>query len=179
MKKVTKTFYLILAIVLISGIFIFLPKLSNYFSTVSSSNLSYKEELPEEEQAIISTPSPSLEKHLVKQDSIYSFSQGPKAWKKKRKWSGSWGNLIVDGNAFGNFGCGFCCMANIYSTLTDYECSPVDMYSYAKEASNYMPRPGVGAIGWQPMQYTLETCGFSTTLHQKDINYEDFQKQLQ
>ena len=179
MKKSTKTFYLILTIVLISGILILLPKISNYFSTVSSSNLSYKEELPDEEQTATSTPSPSPENYMVEQDSSYSFSQGPKAWKKKRKWSGSWGNLIIDGNAFGNFGCGFCCMANIYSTLTDYECSPIDMYSYAKETSSYMPSPGVGAIGWQPMKYTLETCGFSSTLHQKDMSYDTFQENLQ
>lgn len=175
MKKTTKKFYLILTFVLILSIFFILPKFSNYFSTVSSSNLSYKEELPDEVSTLSPTPSAAPEKYMVKQDSIYSFSQGPKAWKKKRTWSGSWGNLIIDGNAFGNFGCGFCCMANIYSTLSGYECSPVDMYSYAKENSNYMPRPGIGAIGWKPMKSTLETCGFSSTLHQKDDNYDIFQ----
>lgn len=182
MKKEPKTLYLILTIVLISGTLVILPKLSSYFSTVSSSNsnLSYKIELQEEEEiTIIPTTSTTPKNHMVTQDSIYSFSQGPKAWKKKRKWSGSWGNLIIDGNAFGNFGCGFCCMANIYSTLSDYECSPIDIYSYTKETSSYMPRPGVGAIGWEAMKYTLETCGFSSTLHQKDTNYEDFQNILQ
>lgn len=179
MKKAQKTFYLILSLILILGILIILPQFPNYFSTVSSSNLSYKEELPVEEETVNLTPSPTPKNYMVKQDSIYSFSQGPKAWKKKHKWSGSWGNLIIDGNAFGNFGCGFCCMANIYSTLTDYECSPVDMYSYAKKVSSYMPQPGIGAIGWQPMEHTLETCGFSSTLHQKDAKYENFQMNIQ
>ena len=179
MKKTKKSFYLILTIVLTSSILIILPKLSNYFTAVSSSNVSYKQELPEIKKTAIPTPSPSPENYRIKQDSIYSFSQGPKAWKTKRTWSGSWGNLIIDGNAFGNFGCGFCCMANIYSTISNYKCSPVDMYSYAKDVSNYMPSPGVGAIGWQPMKQTLKTCGFSVTLSQKDLNYEDFQKKLQ
>ena len=59
---------------------------------------------------------------------VYTFLQGPKSWTEGRAWSGEWSNQYVRGNYFGNFGCGLCCMANIYCTLTEYTCSPWDMY---------------------------------------------------
>lgn len=179
MKNKRMQYLLILTIVFISGILIFPDYISKKITPVSNSNHSYKQELTKEDMTILSTQTPIPIDYSLDTKSIYSFSQGPKAWKKKKKWSGSWANLIIDGNAFGNFGCGFCCMANIYSTLSDYECSPVDIYSYAKEVSAYVPRRGVGAIGWVPMKTTMEDCGISSTLHKKDADYRDFQTQLQ
>ena len=55
---------------------------------------------------------------------VYSFLQGPKSWGEGRAWSGEWSNQYVRGNYFGNFGCGLCCMANIYSTFSGHTCSP-------------------------------------------------------
>ena len=46
---------------------------------------------------------------------------------------------------FGNFGCGLCCMANIYCTLTEHTCSPWDMYEYARQVSGYAPSRKIGA----------------------------------
>ena len=66
---------------------------------------------------------------------VYTFLQGPKSWTEGRAWSGEWSNQYVRGNYFGNFGCGLCCMANIYCTLTEYTCSPWDMYEYARQVS--------------------------------------------
>lgn len=78
---------------------------------------------------------------------VYTFLQGPKSWTEGRAWSGEWSNQYVRGNYFGNFGCGLCCMANIYCTLTEYTCSPWDMYEYARQVSGYAPSRKIGAIG--------------------------------
>lgn len=109
---------------------------------------------------------------------IYSFLQGPKSWEEGRSWSGAWSGEYVNGNYFGNFGCGLCCMANIYSTMTNYECSPWDMYEYARQVSGYYPTKNTGAIGWADMKVTLRKSGFHTELCLKPESYEAFQSQI-
>ena len=106
---------------------------------------------------------------------IYSFLQGPAAWENRTDWGGSWCNMILADQYFGAFGCGLCDLANIYSTLTPYECSPIDMYYYAQEASGYTPVSGLGAIDWPELQDTLQSVGINCELRTKDDNYEDFQ----
>ncbi|MBP3488964.1 MAG: chaperonin [Roseburia sp.] len=109
---------------------------------------------------------------------VYTFLQGPKSWGEGRSWSGEWSNEYVKGNYFGNFGCGLCCMANIYCTFTDYTCSPWDMYEYARQVSGYAPTRKVGAIGWADMKVTLRKSGFDCTLSNKPDTYETFQEQV-
>lgn len=109
---------------------------------------------------------------------VYTFLQGPKSWGEGRTWSGEWSNEYVKGNYFGNFGCGLCCMANIYCTFTDYTCSPWDMYEYARQVSGYSPTRKVGAIGWADMKVTLRKSGFDCTLRNKPDSYESFQEQV-
>ena len=92
---------------------------------------------------------------------------GPKSWAERRAWSGEWSNQYVRGNYFGNFGCGLCCMANIYCTLTEHTCSPWDMYEYARQVSGYAPSRKIGAIGWADMKVTLRKSGFDCTLNTK------------
>ena len=106
---------------------------------------------------------------------VYTFLQGPKSWTEGRAWSGEWSNQYVRGNYFGNFGCGLCCMANIYCTLTEYTCSPWDMYEYARQVSGYAPSRKIGAIGWADMKVTLRKSGFDCTLNTKPESYEQFQ----
>lgn len=113
-----------------------------------------------------------------REDKIYSFLQGPKSWEEKRVWSGEWSGQYVNGNYFGNFGCGFCCMAGIYSTMTEYECSPLDMFEYARQVSGYSPSPKIGAIGWADMKVTLRKSGFDSELCNKPGSYEQFQNQI-
>lgn len=109
---------------------------------------------------------------------VYSFLQGPKSWGEGRAWAGAWSGEYVKGNYFGNFGCGLCCMANIYSSLTEYECSPWDMYEYARQVSGYSPTKKTGAIGWADMKVTLRKSGFDCTLNVKPDTYEEFQSQV-
>lgn len=112
------------------------------------------------------------------EETVFSFLQGPKSWGEKRTWSGEWSNEYVKGAYFGNFGCGMCCMANIYSTLTEYTCSPWDMYLYAREASGYTPTKKNAAIGWADMKVTLRKSGFDCSLNLKADSYEAFQTQI-
>lgn len=109
------------------------------------------------------------------EDAIYTFLQGPKSWKEKRPWSGYWGNTYMNGGLFGGFGCGFCCMANIYSSLTPHECSPVNIYDYTKKHTDY---GGGSAVAWEYMEYTLEKIGFKVKLGNKPKKYEAFQKEI-
>ena len=67
-------------------------------------------------------------------------------------------------------------MANIYCTLTEYTCSPWDMYEYARQVSGYAPSRKIGAIGWADMKVTLRKSGFDCTLNTKPESYEQFQQ---
>ena len=115
----------------------------------------------------------------IHEDKIYSFLQGPKAWNNGYDWSGSWCEYTYKGNSFGSSGCGLCCMANIYSSVTDYECSPIDMFDFARENSGYSPTRKIGAISWGDMKVTLRKCGFECDLYYKPDSYEAFKEQLQ
>ena len=69
-------------------------------------------------------------------------------------------------------------MANIYCTLTEYTCSPWDMYEYAGQVSGYAPSRKIGAIGWADMKVTLRKSGFDCTLNTKPESYEQFQQEI-
>lgn len=110
--------------------------------------------------------------------SVYTFLQGPRAYREEWPWSGDWCEKIVRHNSFGGFGCGFCCMANIYSTLTEYVCSPWDMFEFATSVSDYYPTKESGAIGWDDMKTVLKRAGFACDVYLKPGTYEEFQEQM-
>ena len=114
----------------------------------------------------------------LKEEDIYTFFQGPRAWKARAAWSGSWNSMILGGQEFSIFGCGLCCLANMYCTLTPYTCSPVDMFYYAQEVTDYAPSSGYGAIDWSYMRKTLQKTGINSKLRRKDKTYEEFQKSI-
>lgn len=107
---------------------------------------------------------------------VYSFLQGPKSWKERREWSGKWGKEYYDGGSFGGFGCGFCGMANIYCTLTDYRCTPVDIYEWTKKHTSYT---GGGAVAWPFMRKVMSDLGFTVKLGEKPSAYQDFQTEME
>ncbi len=114
----------------------------------------------------------------VEENKIYTFLQGPRSWAEKIPWSGEWCKFMVEGNPFGGFGCGLCCMANIYDTLSPYEVSPLGMYEHATESSGYAPGGEAGAIDWKDMRDSLRSCGISCRLHRKPATYRAFRKQI-
>ncbi len=130
------------------------------------------EALSQQEHEVLLT-APRVQEH-----EIYSFLQGPRSWEGGVTWSGEWCAFDVDGNYFGGFGCGLCCMANIYSTLSPYEVSPWDMCEYSMSVSNYAPNGKTGAIGWRHMREVLRSCGVVCGLFYKPGTYEEFQRQI-
>ena len=110
--------------------------------------------------------------------SVYTFLQGPRAYREGIPWSGSWCERIVGYNSFGGFGCGLCCMANIYCTMSGYECSPWDMYNFAISKSFYYPSKESGAIGWTDMRMALSAAGIFCDLYRKPETYEEFKEQM-
>ncbi len=147
------------------------------------------EEQPTEEPPVVeppvkepSTGSVTTEKvptdGALTENNVYSFFQTPHAWEQGRAWGGEWGTYEFAGKSFGNFGCGMCCMANIYDTLSPYEVSPWDMFEYAQAVSSYSPSSAGAAISWNQMQDTLRTCGISCELYCKPWTYEEFKQQV-
>ncbi len=114
----------------------------------------------------------------IDENEVYSFLQGPRSWGEGIPWSGEWATFTVDGNPFGGFGCGLCCLANIYDTLSPYEVSPWDMCEYARTVTNYTPTGEAGAIGWDYMKKTLQSCGFTCGLFCKPQSYDQFRMQM-
>lgn len=110
------------------------------------------------------------------EEGIYTYLQGPKSWGKRLPWSGEWGVTHYDGGSFGGFGCGLCCIANLYSSLTPYQCTPADAYRFAKRTTEYH---GGGAIDWGYMRDALTLQGFSCSLQKKSPTYEEFQKLME
>ena len=103
-KKHIRVFIFICCMATILGTYLYL-----YFQSKKAQSSSSDAFLLHETTAIYTTapitvPTPTVFQ-TEKTDTIYSFSQGPKSWKKKKHWSGSWCNLILDGNIFGSFVC--------------------------------------------------------------------------
>ena len=124
---------------------------------------------PETPEIQTETAAPETEDPaLHREDSVYTFLQGPVAWESKAPWSGIWCESELDGGIFSVFGCGLCDLASTYSSLTPYECSPLDMYALARKVTDYSPGYGAGAIDWPYMAQTLEKTGFTVKLKKKD-----------
>ncbi len=119
------------------------------------------------------TPLPAPSVGADKTDRIASFYQGSLSYKSKLIWSGDWGKKKFKKKKFGAFGCGLCCLANVYSSFSPYRCSPLDMLDFAKKSSGYS---GSGAIEWWNMSATLSRAGFTSVSGKKPKEYEDFQK---
>lgn len=154
------------------------PKIGAHSETVTSASPHPSAKVTA--QSLAETASPqsagtSAPKQTDSTDKIYSYLQGPRSWERGLDWSGEWGERFMDGGSFGGFGCGLCCLANIYSTETEYQCSPIDMYRYAKKHTGYS---GGMAIGWGYMRRTLASLGFECHVEQKPQDYEEFVKDI-
>lgn len=115
----------------------------------------------------------------IREEEIYTFLQGPRSWGESIPWSGEWAAFNIEGNPFGGFGCGLCCLANIYNTLSPYEVSPWDMCEFAMSVTDYTPTGKAGAIDWVYLKQALETCGFTCGLYRKPDTYEEFREQME
>ncbi len=104
-----------------------------------------------------------------------TYLEGAGGWGRKQEWAGFWGKQYYDGRSFGGFGCGLCVMANFYSSFTPYQCSPVDIYEYAKQVTSY---EGGCAIDWPQISATLENLGFTVDTSRKPKKYSVFRDDI-
>lgn len=110
------------------------------------------------------------------EDAVFSYLQGTKSYEKGKEWSGAWCYEEAGGQQFSQFGCGLCSMANVYSTISGNQCTPLQMYEYAQQVSSYNPHSGLGAIGWDAMRVTLQKMGMECEMGRKPSSYEAFQQ---
>ena len=129
-------------------------------------------------ETVTEAPAPE-EPRPKKETDIYTFMQGPKAWEAKVDFSGSWCHEYLADQEFSVFGCGLCVLANLYSTLTPCDCSPLDMYYYAQEVSGYRPSSGYGAIDWPYLKQTLKSVGITSKLRYKSSSYLRFRQNVE
>lgn len=135
---------------------------------------------PDEDGANLPLPEfAGANKMRLEEEDIYSFLQGPRGWNSKSDWSGEWCQANLQGGLFSVFGCGLCDLASIYGTMTPYECSPIDMYYFAREVSGYSPSSGAGAIDWPYLVETLAAVGITSEVYDKDETYEEFAQAME
>lgn len=109
---------------------------------------------------------------------IYTFLQGQKSYEQEILWSGAWCDYEEGGKVFGHFGCSLCCMANIYDTMSPYQCSPLDFLTFTKEATSYDPSGGSAALGWMEMRLAMESAGIACELYNKDDSFDIFAQMI-
>jgi len=111
-----------------------------------------------------------------REEKIYSYVQVPPQDTGKKKWAGDWYAIEMGGKPFAHFGCGTCCVSNIYSTFIQRPVDPGKMLGVATRYTSYDPVNKAGAISWDDMRKLCIKLGMSATLHEKDAAYGDFQK---
>jgi len=113
-----------------------------------------------------------------REEKIYSYVQVPPQDTGKKKWAGDWYAIEMGGKPFAHFGCGTCCVSNIYSTFIQKPIDPGRMLGIAMEYTSYDPVNKAGAISWEDIRKLCVKLGMSATLHSKDADYADFQKSV-
>ncbi|MBO4395717.1 MAG: hypothetical protein J5819_05170 [Eubacterium sp.] len=181
-SRLSRYFWILIAIgvacVLSAGIILWI-----FFGTLGGESEPEEEPQVTEEPVAEPTAPPATQDEIVYDDEpeIWrmtdraTFLQGPKGWKRRQEWSGKWGKTNYDGRSFGGFGCGLCVMANFYSSFTPYQCSPVDIYEYAKQVTSY---EGGCAIDWPQISATLEHLGFTVDTNRKPKRYDIFRDDI-
>ena len=107
---------------------------------------------------------------------IYSFVQCPFDFYPDPRCTGDWVNITAGGQEFMYFGCGTCCLSNIWSTLTGEVITPDVMFERAKEKTDYNPDSGIGAISWRQLKQVLSESGLNVETKRKPSDYELFKK---
>jgi len=108
---------------------------------------------------------------------IYSFVQTTWKYYPDLRWTGPWSCIEAGGQEFFYFGCGICCLTNIYDTLTGDVVSPTTMYEWCRKYSSYNPDSGKGAISWGQLTEMCRKLGLDATVHKKK-DYNTFMNDL-
>ena len=110
---------------------------------------------------------------------IYSYVQVPPEYCVNGNWSGDWVRQVYGGQEFFHFGCGVCCLSNMFSTITKRAVAPDMMLEWAREYSSYNPDCGRGAISWSQLRKVCEALELPAVVKQKPAAYEDFRADVQ
>ncbi len=110
---------------------------------------------------------------------IYSYVQAP-GWyyEGDSKWAGDWCYIKAAGREFIYWGCGICCLSNIYSTFQAKPVLPDVVYEWTREKTTYNPDSGVGAVSWSELKTMCTEYGMEARLCTKPKEYSEFQKDI-
>ncbi|MDO4938421.1 MAG: hypothetical protein Q4E54_00460 [Lachnospiraceae bacterium] len=114
-----------------------------------------------------------------REQKIYSFVQVPEEYCNDEKWTGDWVEMECGGQKFFYFGCGICCLSNVYSTFYDVPLRPDAMFEWARKYGDYHPESGRGALSWKQLRKMYEHFGCVVQTKHKPENYADFQNDVQ
>ena len=110
---------------------------------------------------------------------IYSYVQVPdEIYDGDLKWSGDWGNITAAGREFIYWGCGICCLSNIFSTYRGKPVPPDEVFDHTVSNTDYNPYSGVGAVSWAQLKKVCGQYGFQAVLKSKPADYSVFQKDM-
>ena len=161
----------------------------DYFGAMTGATLPSAEVLPSTEEASLQEATETVSQvreadaqsywGTITEDRIFSYLQGSGSYDKGLEWAGDWCYIDAGGGRmFYSFGCGICCLTNMYCTLTGNPCTPGEMYEWAKEETSYSPGPGGGAIDWPEIDQMCQSRGFGGTLCRKPEEYSQFQRHM-
>ena len=110
---------------------------------------------------------------------IYSYLQVPEEFSKDPVWSGDWSSIEAGGQEFFYFGCGICCLSNMYSTCKEEPRTP-DLFFYdARDNTDYNPDSGVGALTWYQLKELTKSFASEVKVKKKPSDYSKFQQDIE
>lgn len=111
---------------------------------------------------------------------IVSYLQVPEFFVEDTTWVGDWSELEWDGRDFSSFGCGICCLANIYNTILKPEVPilPDQMFDMTREQTDYAPNASTGAVSWGQLKKMCTNFGLNAEVKKKSADYAKFQEDV-
>ena len=106
---------------------------------------------------------------------IYSYVQVPEGYYDVEEWIGDWTHLEAGGQEFFYFGCGICCLSNMYSTFYQTPVTPDVMFELTKANTDYYPDSGKGAVSWTQLKQMCVLFEIPSEVKQKPYDYSAFQ----
>lgn len=112
------------------------------------------------------------------ENTIYSYVQVPEEYCHDERWTGDWVDIESGGQKFFYFGCGVCCLSNVYSTFCRIPITPDIMFKWAKKYTDYNPDSGRGALSWRQLKQMYERFGCVTETKHKPDDYTDYREDV-
>ncbi|MDO4961734.1 MAG: hypothetical protein Q4E57_07790 [Eubacteriales bacterium] len=151
-------------------------------STYRHTGITYTPLIPSEIQVVENwhtLPNENGTFETAEEGKIYSYIQQEiKYYNGDPKWAGEWAHITAAGREFINFGCGICCLSNIYSTFQQKPVTPDLVYDWAKQYVAYDPDSGIGAMSWSQLKGMITRYGMTAETKHKPADYAQFQRDM-